>query len=50
MRQVQYDTLDLLGFMLEFVSYDPGFREDLEAVKARLREGETVDGLHYVDL
>jgi len=50
MRQVQFDTYDVFGFQLEFVEYEPGYAADLEAVKARLRAGETVDGLRYVDL
>lgn len=48
-KQAQFDTHEELGFMLEFVEYEPGFAEDLEEVKARLRAGETVDGLRYVD-
>jgi 4-hydroxyphenylpyruvate dioxygenase-like putative hemolysin len=48
-KQAQFDTHDELGFMLEFVEHEPDFLEDLESVKARLRAGETVDGLRYVD-
>ncbi len=48
-KQAQFDTYDDLGFMLEFVEYEPWFAEDLENVKARLRAGETVDGLRYVE-
>ncbi|MCG3170540.1 MAG: hypothetical protein CALGDGBN_02106 [Pseudomonadales bacterium] len=48
MKQVQFDTRAELGFLLEFVEYEPGFAEDLARVKERLRAGETVDGLRYV--
>lgn len=50
MRQVQYHTIEELGFNLEFVEYAPGFHEELEGIKSRMRAGETVDGLKYVDL
>ena len=50
MKQVQFDTFDDLGFLLEFVEYEAGFDEQLEDIKARCRRGETVDGLRYVDL
>lgn len=50
MKQVQFDTYDELGFQLEFVEYEPTFGEDLAKVKERLRAGETVDGLSYVEL
>lgn len=49
MKQVQFDTMDELGFYLEFVSYEPGFHAELEEIKKRMRKGETVDGLSYVD-
>jgi hypothetical protein len=49
MRQVQYDTVEQLGFQLEFVEYAPGFHEELEVIKRRMRAGETVDGLRYVE-
>ncbi len=49
MKQVQFDTYDVLGFQLEFVEYEPGFAADLAQVKARLAAGETVDGLRYVE-
>jgi len=49
MKQVQFDTIDELGFYLEFVSYEPGFHAELEEIKKRLSKGETVDGLSYVD-
>lgn len=39
MKQVQYDTLDALGF-----------EGQLEEIKRRLRAGETVDGMKYVEL
>lgn len=48
MKQVQFDTFDDLGFMLEFVEYGPGYAEDLSRVKDRLKAGETVDGLSYL--
>lgn len=48
MKQVQFDTFDELGFMLELVEYEPGFEQDLAAVKERLNAGETVDGLRYM--
>ena len=48
MKQVQFDTRAELGFLLEFVEYEPGFAEDLARIKERLRAGETVDGLRYV--
>ena len=50
MKQVQYDTMEEMGFNLEFVEYEPGFEQDLEKIKARLRAGETVDDLKYVEL
>ena len=50
MKQVQYDTLDALGFDLEFVEYETGFEGQLEEIKRRLRAGETVDGMKYVEL
>jgi 4-hydroxyphenylpyruvate dioxygenase-like putative hemolysin len=49
MKQVQFDTMEELGFYLEFVSYEPGFHAELEEIKKRLRKGETVDGLRYID-
>lgn len=48
MKQVQFDTSDELGFMLELVEYESGFEQDLAAVKERLSAGETVDGLRYM--
>jgi len=50
MKQVQYDTIEELGFDLEFVEYAADFEEQLDAIKLRLRAGESVDGLKYVDL
>ena len=50
MKQVQFDTFEDLGFNLEFVEYAPHFHDELERIKAQCREGETVDGLRYVDL
>lgn len=50
MRQIQYDTREVLGFMVELVHYGPGFWESLEDIKQRLAAGETVLGLRYVDL
>ncbi len=50
MKQVQFDTFDTLGFMLEFVEYEPSFWQELEGIKTRLNEGQTVDGLRYVEL
>lgn len=49
MKQVQYDTMEELGFYLELVSYEPGFHAELEEIKKELRKGATVDGLSYVD-
>lgn len=49
MKQVQFDTMDELGFYLEFVAYEPGFHAELEQIKQRMRNGETVDGLSYID-
>lgn len=49
MKQVQFDTLDVLGFRLEFVEYGPNWEAELEGVKEKLRAGETVGGLKYVD-
>lgn len=50
MHQVQFDTHEALGFMLELVAYDANFEEQLDDIKAHLRNGETVDGLRYVEL
>lgn len=50
MKQVQFDTDEDLGFMLEFVEYEPTFHAELERIKERCRNGETVDGLRYVDI
>ena len=50
MRQVQFDTLEPLGFMLEFVEYGPGFWEEQASVNERLARGEEVEGLRWVDL
>lgn len=50
MKQVQFDTMEELGFYLEFVSYKAGFHAELEEIKERLRGGETVDDLRYVEL
>ncbi len=49
-KQVQFDTIDTLGFMLEFVEYEPDFDAQLVELKRRLTAGETVDGLRYVEL
>ena len=46
----RYDTIEELGFDLEFVEYAADFEEQLDAIKLRLRAGESVDGLKYVDL
>ncbi|MEZ4355341.1 MAG: hypothetical protein R3F16_16995 [Myxococcota bacterium] len=50
MKQVQFDTFEDLGFNLEFVEYAPHFHDLFRADQGACREGETVDGLRYVDL
>ena len=50
MKQVQFDTMDLLGFMLEFVEYAHDWDQQVAEIKRRLGEGETVNELRYVDL
>ena len=49
MRQVQFHTVEIFGFMLELVEYDPDFGEHLVEIKRRLSEGETVEGMRYVE-
>ena len=50
MKQVQFDTMDELGFMLEFVEYAHDWDQQLAEIKRRLSAGETVNELCYVEL
>lgn len=50
LKQVQFDTYAEIGFDIEFVEYEPTFEEQVEEVRERCRNGETVDGLRYVEL
>lgn len=45
MKQVQFDTMDLLGFHLELVEYAPGHRAAIAEIQRRLAAGESVEGL-----
>ena len=45
MKQVQYDTMDILGFHLELVEYAPGHEAGIKEIQRRLAAGEPVDGL-----
>jgi hypothetical protein len=45
MKQVQYDTMDVLGFHLELVEYAPGAEAGIKEIQRRLAAGEPVEGL-----
>lgn len=45
MRQVQYDTINVLGFHLELVEYAPGHEAGIKEIQRRLAAGEHVEGL-----
>jgi len=45
MKQVQYDTMDVLGFHLELVEYAPGAEAGIKEIQRRLTAGERVEGL-----
>jgi hypothetical protein len=44
-KQVQYNTVELLGFNLEFVEHEPGYAAAIEDIQRRLAAGEPVDGI-----
>lgn len=44
-KQVQFDTLETLGFYLEFVEYEPGHEAAIEEIQRRLAAGEPVEGI-----
>ncbi|MDY0065634.1 MAG: VOC family protein [Steroidobacteraceae bacterium] len=45
MKQVQFDTMDVLGFHLELVEYAPGHEAAIKEIQRRLAAGEPVEGL-----
>jgi hypothetical protein len=45
MKQVQYDTMAVLGFHLELVEYAPGAEAGIKEIQRRLTAGEPVEGL-----
>lgn len=45
MKQVQFDTMDVLGFHLELVEYIPGHEAALKEIQRRLAAGEPFEGL-----
>ncbi len=44
-KQVQYNTMELLGFNLEFVEHESGYAAAIEDIQRRLAAGEPVDGI-----
>jgi len=44
-KQVQFDTLELLGFNLEFVEHEAGYAAAIEEIQRRLAAGEPVEGI-----
>ncbi|MFN8626710.1 MAG: VOC family protein [Candidatus Binatia bacterium] len=45
MKQVQYDTMEVLGFHLELVEYAPDAEAGIKEIQRRLTAGEPVAGL-----
>lgn len=44
-KQVQFDTLELLGFNLELVEHEPGYDAAIAEIQRRLAAGEPVEGI-----